>query len=108
MIKPKNITIDGYWESKIQPEFLLPNTKRKIVLIPQRVSLFGWHVWPLEFHYKGNMTFRQDDETFEAYMIVESTEERRAPIMKYIAWVLVGRLIWSAKCFGQKKKSKPK
>jgi len=109
-----NITINGFWDNKIQPEFLSPSGKRKIVIIPRRVSLFGWNVWPLEFHYKGEMTSKEGDEddegnkTFEVCMLVKSGEERRAPIIKYIAWVLVGHLVWSAKCYVQKKKSKPK
>lgn len=92
-LRTEPITLSGMFDAW-EPEWPFPTDVREIRLRPWQASIFGWQVWSEEIHITGRMDSTLHDDEWEAKMIVESTEVVRAPLVRWLGWVLVGQLVW--------------
>ena len=77
-----------------KPTFPFPTDLRKIILRPLNASLFGWIVYPDEYHITGKMNYEFSDEEWDACMVVDKVKLCRAPIPHRLAWLFIGVRVW--------------
>lgn len=98
----EGFTIDGTWEG--EPPFMKPEP-RKFIIRPEGASLFGWLIFPYEYHFTGmvDCEFTEGEQETTAEMTITGDESQckkvRAPLATFIAWHLIGRLMWRWKAW---------